>query len=143
MTTTANIEQIAQRAIEAFNAHDAKAWGALYASDAVVTDPQYPEPLRGRDAIEKDFQDFLTAFGDLQGRTTSLLVQGNTYVWEGVASGTHTGPMEVPGQTIPPTNRRMEFPGCFVGAVNDQGQIMEERRYYDVATILGQLGLLD
>jgi ketosteroid isomerase-like protein len=33
------------RAVEAFNRDDAAGFAALYAEDAVVHDPQYPQPL--------------------------------------------------------------------------------------------------
>ena len=45
------------RGVEAFNRNDAAAFAALYAADAVVRDPQYPQPLRGRAAIEQDVVD--------------------------------------------------------------------------------------
>ena len=44
--------------------------------DAVVVDPQYPEPLRGRAAIERDIADFLRAFPDLGMEVTRTVVDG-------------------------------------------------------------------
>ena len=43
-------EQLIDQHITAFNDHDAQAWASHYTSNAVVHDPQYPEPLTGREA---------------------------------------------------------------------------------------------
>ena len=49
--------------VAAINAHDVARFVSFYAEDAVVVDPQYPEPLRGRAAIERDIVDFLRDYG--------------------------------------------------------------------------------
>ena len=52
-------------------------------------------------------------------------------------------PRESPtGRQIPPTRKRVDVKGAVFAGVNDQGEIIEERRYYDVATMLRQLGLM-
>lgn len=53
------------KAVEAVNAHDAKAFAGTYSADAVVHDPLYPQPLKGRDAIEQDMVELLRAFPDV------------------------------------------------------------------------------
>src|SRR5206468_4322298 len=56
--------------------------------------------------------------------------------------GTHTGPLETPtGEDLPPTNKRVDLKGGVFGRLNERGEIVEERRYYDVATVLRQLGV--
>ena len=58
-------------------------------------------------------------------------------------TGTHTGPLETPtGEQIPPTNKRIDLKGAVFGRLNERGEIVEERRYYDVGTMLRQLGLV-
>jgi len=58
-------------------------------------------------------------------------------------TGTHTGPLESPtGEDIPPTKKRIELKAAVFGRLNDRGEIVEERRYYDVGTMLRQLGLV-
>lgn len=51
-------QEVARKVGEAFNQHDADAYASLYAANAVAYDPQYSEPLRGREAIRKDIEDF-------------------------------------------------------------------------------------
>jgi steroid delta-isomerase-like uncharacterized protein len=128
---------------DTFSKHDLEAIAKFYASDAITYDPMYPEPLRGRDAIRKDIANFFRAFPDLRFEILSTIEKDErTGADEVRLTGTHTGPMETPtGQEIPPTNKRVELQGAGFVKLNDRGEIVEERRYYDVGTMLRQLGL--
>ena len=53
---------VLNRQIDAFNRHDAQAFAACYSPDAIVFDPQYPELLKGREAVLKDMADFIAAW---------------------------------------------------------------------------------
>jgi steroid delta-isomerase-like uncharacterized protein len=128
--------------IRSFNNHDASAWGARYAAEAVLSDPQYPEPLRGRAAIQKDVEDFFAAFPDIQFTLTDTVVSGDVAALEGTATGTHRGPMETPGGTVPATNKTVTMAFAAFIRLDGEGRITEERRYYDVAGMLQQLGLM-
>jgi steroid delta-isomerase-like uncharacterized protein len=131
------------RQIDAINRHDAKAFAACYSADTTVFDPQYPELLRGREAIAKDMSDFLAAFPDLQATVRQSLDNGDIYAFEIRMTGTHEGPMAGPGGAhIPATKRRIDIGGCIMARVGADGTIVEERRYYDLAGLLGQLGLM-
>jgi steroid delta-isomerase-like uncharacterized protein len=126
---------------ETINRHDAEAFAALYARDAVVTDPQYLEPLRGRAEVEKDIAQFLTAFPDLDVSFGRPIVDGTKHAFEITMKGTHTGPLVGPEGEIPATNKTVELPVGVFAHVDEDGRIRDERRYYDVASIFGQLGL--
>ena len=142
MTTTTTIEQAFRQQEKDINRHDAKAFAAGFAENAVVSDPAYNEPLKGRAAVERDMADFVHAFGDLKAELLTILVQGKTYAWEGRMTGTHNGPLPTPSGLIPATNRRFESGIAGVGTVDDAGLIVEERRYYDIAGLLTQLGVM-
>ncbi|WP_457965127.1 ester cyclase [Arthrobacter sp. D1-29] len=137
-----DIRQALEASSQAMNAHDVHAFASFYADNAVVVDPQYPEPLRGLAAIEQDAGVFTKAFPDLQFSITSILVEGRMAAGEGTISGTNTGPLPLPsGEEIPATGRRLEFPMAFFSRFDEAGKIVEERRYYDLATQQEQLGL--
>jgi len=135
-------ESLVEKHVRVFNDHDAEAWAGDYSENATVHDPQYPAPLEGRDAIRKDASDFFAAFPDIQFRTVSIVAGGDRVAIEGVGSGTHRGPMEGPAGTIPPTNKRAEVPYAAFVRVDSSGLITEERRYYDLAGMMQQLGLM-
>ena len=128
--------------IRSFNAHDAVGWASHYAEDGVLHDPQYPEPKKGRAAIQKDIEDFFSAFPDIQFEVTGVVDGGESSAIQGVGSGTHKGPMEGPGGQIAPTNKQVSIPFAAFVKVNSDGLISEERRYYDMAGMMMQLGLM-
>lgn len=127
----------------AMTSHDGTAVGALYATDAVAHDPFYPEPLRGRPAIEKDATEFFAAFSDLKMQVTKTIEEGDASgAGEFRFSGTHDGPLITPMGDIPATHRKMDLRGAAFVTMNGQGEITEERRYYDTGQIMQQLGLM-
>jgi steroid delta-isomerase-like uncharacterized protein len=134
--------EIVTKQIEAWNRHDAPGIAAGYAADVTVLDPGYPEPLSGRDAVVKDAASFFTAFPDLQFRVTKVLEGSDTVAIEGMASGTHKGPLELPTGLVPATEKRLEFSWAVFEDLNDDGSIREERRYFDVLGQLTQLGIM-
>ena len=144
MTTSISNATVIKQQIAAINAHDAAGLAARYSADAVVLDPQYPEALRGRAAIERDMAEFVAAFPDLRAQVTRTLFDGATHALEMTVSGTNTGPLALPtGDTIPATNRRLELHMAVFGRVDSEGLVVEERRYFDIAGQLAQLGLAE
>lgn len=136
------LADFAHKLEKAMNSHDGSAVGALYATDAVAHDPSYPEPLRGRPAIEKDATGFFAAFSDLKMEVTKTIEEGDASgAGEFRFSGTHDGPLTTPMGDIPATHRKMVMRGAAFVTMNGQGEITEERRYYDTGQIMQQLGL--
>jgi steroid delta-isomerase-like uncharacterized protein len=135
-------DQVTRKAVEALNRHDADGYASLFSPDAVVHDPMYTEPLKGRDAIARDMTGFFAAFPDLEARLIRTIGDATGYAVEMSIRGTHEGPLAGPDGTIPATHKRAEFPAASVARLDTQGQIAEERRYYDLAGILHQLGVM-
>jgi steroid delta-isomerase-like uncharacterized protein len=128
-------------ALEAYNRHDPDALAELFSDDAVVHDPQYPEPLRGRRAIRSDMEAWIRTAPDGKGEIGSLLVDGDKYSYEIAMTGTHQGPISTPSGEIEPTGRRIETGIGVFGRLGRDGKIVEERRYYDLAGLAEQLGV--
>jgi predicted ester cyclase len=91
--------------------------------------------------VREDFETFVRAFPDLRLEATDLLVSGDTLTYGTRFSGTNTGPLPSPDGEIPATNRRVEMCIAVFARVNGEGLVQEERRHYDVADFLRQLGL--
>jgi steroid delta-isomerase-like uncharacterized protein len=132
-----------KKEVASLNRHDAAAFAAGYAPAAIVHYPAYPKPLRGTDAIKKDVTDFLVAFPDLKARVSKTVISDNSFAIEWSVSGTHKGPLIAPGGPIAATKKKVELRGAAIGRLDKQGRIAEERRYYDLAGLLDQLGLSD
>jgi steroid delta-isomerase-like uncharacterized protein len=135
-------EAIVQQQTAAFNNHDEAAFASGYAPDAVVTDPQYPEPLRGKDAIGRDIADFFTAFPDCSAEIKRTVGNDGSYAMEVEMKGTHSGPLLGPTGLVPATGRSVRFPAGIFARLDGNGRIVEEHRYYDLAGQLAQLGLM-
>src|SRR5918992_257365 len=133
-------EDFVQEHVKAFNAHDAAAWASHYAENAVLHDPQYQEPKRGRDAVRQDIQEFFDGFPDIQFQILSVISSGDQAAIEGVGSGTQTGPIQGPGGPMPATNKKAQMPFASFVKFDSNGLIVEEHRYYDQVGMMMQLG---
>lgn len=130
-------------AVEAFNRDDPAAFAELYAEDAMVHDPQYPQPLSGRAAIEQDLTELRRALPDARFTLLHVLQDGPTVAVEYGLSGTHLGPLALPDGEVAPTGRTIDLPGAVFSRIDGDGFVVEERRYWDVAALLAQVGLVN
>mgnify|MGYP001814804177 CR=1 FL=1 len=73
-----------------------------------------------------------------QGRVATIaeIAQGDLVALTMIATGTHDGDL----MGLAPTGATIELPMAIVSGFED-GQIVEEREYYDSATMMSQLGL--
>jgi steroid delta-isomerase-like uncharacterized protein len=131
--------QLSDRYVDLINAHDAQAIGALYADDAVLSDPS--GEFRGREAIVQYWEGFFRGFPDLSVTEEFKAEGGDTAITEWTVSGTNQGPLETPEGTIPATGKRVTISGSD-GMSVDEERITSHRVYYDQLTFLTQLGLV-
>jgi steroid delta-isomerase-like uncharacterized protein len=113
--------------VKALNQHDLQAFQSFYAEDCKVIDPEYPSPLRGRDAVRKDFEKTLAEYPDIKYTLTGVMVSGDRVAVELIARGTHLG-------------NTLELPIAAFQKINNEGLVVEDRRYYDMALVMQQLG---
>ncbi|GGG65887.1 hypothetical protein GCM10011374_32300 [Kocuria dechangensis] len=123
----------------AFNAHDAVGVGARYAQDAVVDDPAYQQPQRGRKPVQDHAQAYITAMPDVAGELTRVITDEDNAAVEMTISGVYAGPLVLPTGTLPPTGHRLRFAVAFFCRFGPEGTVVEEHRYYDAVGILHQL----
>ncbi len=142
MTQIRAIEATVRQEAEAWSRHDVEAALKLYASSATLYDPQYPEPPKGKEGIRKDIENSFKSFPDVRVTVRNIVSSGDTVAAEWTFEGTNTGPLTFPdGATVPATNRRITIRGSSFWHINPQGQIIEERRYYDNGEFIRQLGI--
>jgi hypothetical protein len=96
--------------------------------------------LEASRCLSRRFYDVLN-FVSSCGRINTLVAEDDYVVAEMVETGTWTGPLEFPGQSLPPTNRSYRIPMVEFIRFDSDGLIAEIRTYYDTASLTQQLGL--
>jgi steroid delta-isomerase-like uncharacterized protein len=105
-----------------------------YADHAVVDDPLFSEPFRGKAAIAQRYTAEVASAPDRTLRINNRTLVGNQLVVEWQASGTHTGDfLGVGGNGQPFT-----INGVTVVTRQD-GKIVRESHYYDTALLRRQI----
>jgi steroid delta-isomerase-like uncharacterized protein len=129
--------EVSQRAIDAWNRHDADAYVALYAEGGTYHTPRMDNPLTGK-AIADFAKSVWTVYPDA---SLEIISRGDT--GEGLVAsqlvlhGTHSGPYF---DGSPPTGRTVAYPiATFTQVEGDK--IRSEHVYFDRQAAAEQLGL--
>jgi steroid delta-isomerase-like uncharacterized protein len=133
--------KLARGAIEAFNATDWQGFKALLAPDSIYNELGTQRRIQGADQIIQLWQGWKQAMPDVKGTVTNAFASGDTVALEITWEGTHTGPLEGPGGTIPASGRRQVTPSAFIFTFQAD-KIKESRNYFDIMTLLQQIGAM-
>jgi len=120
-----------------------KNWDSVRA--AVTSDYRYDEVathrhVDGADAFVDLCKGWAAAFPDSRPEFHNAVASGNTVVLELTWTGTHTGPLATPNGDVPPTGKSINLRSVQVVEVRD-GKAASTRQYFDMATMMSQLGL--
>jgi steroid delta-isomerase-like uncharacterized protein len=127
----AAVPPLIQHWLDAVNAHDGIAVAALYAEDGTHEDVPSLTTVHGREEIAALIDGVQSQFRDLRLQPVATHQVGDLAVLEHAFSAIDLE-----------TGRPLAFRGVVVFEL-DADQIRRSVEYYDVATILGQLGLLE
>ena len=140
MKTLDNVT-VARTFHEAWDEHNPDKGAAVIADDCIFVDVPRAEIQHGPEGYRNDYERWRTAFPDGTVKITNVIAEGEWVVVEFTNSGTNTGPLRSAVGDFPPTNRRIEVQYCSVMQIKN-GKVISGRDYYDVNTILCQLGLV-
>jgi steroid delta-isomerase-like uncharacterized protein len=122
----------------AWTSKDPKKRTALFTADAVVGIPGTNGWEEAKVAeTEKALASYYAAFPDLKLTYTRAIGKGNLAALEWVFTGTHQG--ELMGQK--PTNKKVGYRGVSLVTFAPDGKVKRESTYFDMGTMMGQLGL--
>lgn len=124
-------------------AYNAKNWDEVartITSDAVYDEVANRRTARGSSDVIAMWKGWAEAMPDSTGTIESALVSGNSVILELTWRGTHTGSLRTPGGDLPATGNTFEVRACMIVDVSD-GQTRVMRHYFDMATMLAQLGI--
>ena len=135
-----DIAAIGRTIVDAYNTRDFDRLDGVVAPDGEYRNVATGELFRGAEGIKRYQRNWATAFPESRIELTNIVACGETVTMEYVGRGTQTGPLNTPQGTIPPSGREVELPLCDVLTVRG-GRITDGRTYYDVATLMRQLGM--
>jgi steroid delta-isomerase-like uncharacterized protein len=139
----ASAVDVARESIECFNAGDFDRLRSLLADDSYEEEFSTQRRLDGVDTQVDAARGWKEAFPDGRGTVHAAYVDGNTVTLELTWEGTQSGPMRTPdGGELPASNRRGSVNACQVMEIED-GKIKVTHHYFDLMTILQQIGAME
>ena len=124
-------------------AYGEKNWDAVKASltpDFVYDEIATQRVAKGAAEAIALFQGWAAAFPDSKATFHSAIASGNTVVLEVTWKGTHQGPLQTPKGPVAATGKRIAVRSCIVAELAGE-KVKLERQYFDMGTLLQQLGL--
>ncbi len=150
MTVEQNLRMV-EAAFEAINDQDWDHLFGLHVDNIVMSSPDLPVPVQGREAVQERLRAWGEALPDLSWKKLRGFGQGDWVCMELLITGTHKGPLRLGlgkaalkqqrDKPVPPTGNRIELRGCVVYKV-ERGEISESHIYYDQLDFMRQLGLV-
>jgi steroid delta-isomerase-like uncharacterized protein len=133
--------QTARGVVDAFNASDWEGCKAAMTPNTIYDEVATGRKLRGVEEVIPVWQGWRAAMPDVKGTVTSAYASGDAVILEVTWQGTHTGPLQAPGGTVPATGKRQTTRAGWV--LNfDGNKIKESRHYFDMLSFMQQLGIL-
>jgi steroid delta-isomerase-like uncharacterized protein len=127
--------------VEAYNDKDWKQAKAGMASDFRYEEMATARKTTGADDTLELWKGWAEAFPDSKAEFRDTYVADHgTVVFELTWRGTHRGPLQTPTGSIAATGKRIEIPAVMIVEVAD-GKARSQRHYFDMATLLRQIGV--
>lgn len=142
-TTKIAPEHLIQAAKAPLLAYNDKNWQAARAcmtSNSVYDEVATHRKTKGIDETLALWKGWAAAFPDSKATFHDAYVSGDKVVIELTWKGTHTGPLQLPKGPIAATGKKMEMRACCVLELEGE-KVQLERQYFDMATMLQQLGI--
>ena len=136
-----DIIDLLREQIDAYGAGDIDRLAATVTDDIIYNELGTGRRVEGRQEWLNIWEEWRRVFPDIKGTIQSIIVSGNQVSAETTWDGTFQGDLASPGGTIPANGNRMEqFHVAFFATV-EEGKIKEESLYFDLQSMLQQLGV--
>jgi steroid delta-isomerase-like uncharacterized protein len=124
---------VAEAWITAWNSHDPAKWATYFTADVYYEDVTFGEISRGSAEAQKFAASFFTDVPDLKLELADSSIEGNHGSIQWILSGTDKGVFK--------TGKPFKVRGVSIITINN-GKISRSIDYYDLATIMKQVGVL-
>ncbi len=113
---------------------------AAFAADAEDVDVPSGATLQGPDGHKRIALFFAENFPDIRIELTNAFATEDQVTLEGAWRWNDTGPLHLPSGALPATGRSGELRFCSISQIR-KGKIASHHVYYDMLTMMEQLGL--
>jgi steroid delta-isomerase-like uncharacterized protein len=135
-----SVADVAKEQVIAYNEKDWDRARAALAPEVIYDEVGTNRKLKGVDDVLTAWKGWATAIPDSRATFQSETVSGNTAVLEITWKGTHSGPLNTGEREIPATGKKIELRAIQVVDV-DNDQVRSVRQYFDMGTLLDQIGV--
>ena len=136
-----DIMRIARDIVDAINQSDWERLKAPLTPNSVYNELGTQRSLKGPNEITEAFQGWKLAMPDVKGTVTNCIASGNTVTMEVSWTGTHTGPFVGAASTIPASGKSQTTPSAWILEFDGE-KIGDSRNYFDMVTLLTQIGAM-
>ena len=127
--------------IQTYNDRDWAKAKAAVTQDFVYDEVATGQKVTGADQTIEIWKAWAQAFPDSKGTIDNARATGDgTVVLEVTWRGTHKGPLQTPAGPIAATGKAIEIRACNVVEISGE-RARAQRHYFDMATLLRQLGV--
>jgi steroid delta-isomerase-like uncharacterized protein len=135
-----DIIDIAKASVIAYNEKNWNAAETALSPEIIYEEMATQRKPKGIRDVLAAWRGWAEAFPDSKATFQNALASGNTVVLEMTWRGKHTGPLQIPGGgPLPPTGKSIEIQACQILDVEGT-KAKRIRHYFDLATLLKQLG---
>ncbi|GII59017.1 hypothetical protein Pth03_74060 [Planotetraspora thailandica] len=130
---------VVDRFFAACNAHNSELLGRCFAPHIAAVGPD--GEAEGREQVVSYYEVIWMAVPDMRFTVWQTITEGDEVAATALVTGTHTGPLLMPGgESLSGTGRRVGFRCCWVLTV-EQRLIVSYHLFYDQLEMYSQLGL--
>ncbi len=134
-----SVKALLDKVLEMWNKPDLDLIPQLYTADCQAFTSSAPAPYVGHEGIKKWIEANRAMMPDMVMTFPEAVVQGDRIATVWTMTGTQTGPMPMPGGTLPASNRKVSITGLAIDYLKD-GKFAKEVVVFNLLDMLMQLG---
>ena len=140
MANVDKMKEVLEKQLKAFSKGDWKTYRETLADRSIYEEEATGRRVTGPDEIVRTVEPWLKGFPDCVGNIKDAIASGDAIVAELEWTGTQKGALSGPFGTIQPTNKQVRLPAVLVLRF-DGDRIREARHYFDLLSLLRQIGI--
>ncbi|CAN5276715.1 hypothetical protein BH23CHL1_BH23CHL1_03260 [soil metagenome] len=142
MATVTDTSSLVREVYDAYNDREFDRAAELAADDYSFTMVPTGQTFKGPDGMREFLQNWADGFPESSVEITNIVLGESQAAVEYTGRGVHSGPLRSPAGEIPATGKQVEMKFCDVFSIRD-GKLAGGATYFDMASMMRQLGLLD